>query len=112
MASTVVDKRVVEKSSRRESSRDESSREESHREENHREEDITIKVISTESNWYKRGIKESIEIRKRNPTLNADLGRFHLSDIWTNVFKNQSKLEDNAAQSARNSNEAEEEIHC
>ena len=48
----------------------------------HGKDDIDYDIIGNEDNWFKRGIKEAIEIRKRNPTLNADEGRYHLSPIW------------------------------
>ena len=57
----------------------------------HEENEINYNVIGSESNWLKRGIRESIEIRKRRPTLNADEGRYHLSQIWTKVLKRQSE---------------------
>ena len=38
-----------------------------------------------------RGIKEAIKIRREKPTLNADEGRYHLSQIWMNTIKSQSK---------------------
>ncbi len=62
--------------------------------ENHEDTDIEYKIIGTESNWYKRGIREAIEIRRRKPSLNQDEGRYNLSQIWnksieTKVTSNQ-----------------------
>ena len=57
----------------------------------HEDNEIKYNIIGNESNWYKRGIRESIEIRKRKPTLNADEGRYHLSQIWTKILKRQSE---------------------
>ena len=59
--------------------------------EDHKKEDIQYEIIEKGSNWYKRGIKEAIEIRKRTPTLNADEGRYHLSHIWSKTLKRQSE---------------------
>ena len=51
-------------------------------------EDIDYRIIGNETNWYKRGIKEAIEIRRKRPTLNADDGRYHL---WTKTIQRQSE---------------------
>ena len=59
-------------------------------EETHSKEDISLKVVQSETNWFKRGIRESIAIRKVNPSLNIDKGRFHLSEVWTKILS-QSK---------------------
>ncbi len=48
----------------------------------HEENDVTIKAIGYDQNWYTRGIREAIEIRKRKPKLNEDGGRFHLNPIY------------------------------
>ena len=54
--------------------------------ESHNKEDVRCKIIKNEENWFIRGIQEAIEIRRRKPTLNADNGRFYLSEIWTNII--------------------------
>lgn len=51
--------------------------------------DVSIKTISNEENWTKRGIKEAVQIRKRKPSLNADLGRYNLSEIWTRLIQKE-----------------------
>ena len=53
--------------------------------------DIEYKIIGTEANWLKRGIKEAIEIRRKKPTLNSDEGRYYLSQIWTKTIQDQIK---------------------
>ena len=58
-----------------------------------------------ESNWYRRGIKEAIEIAKNNPSMNSDNGRYHLSAVWDRVLKNQSG-NDIAMEIASGANEA------
>ena len=55
----------------------------------HEKEDIEYNIIGNECNWYRRGIREAIEIRKRAPTLNADQGRYYLSQIWTKTLQRQ-----------------------
>ena len=54
--------------------------------EHHEPGDVTIKAITYDDNWYTRGIREAIKIKKRNPTLNADEGRYFLSAIYDNLF--------------------------
>ena len=48
----------------------------------HSEDDVTIKAISYDPNWYTRGIREAIEIKRRKPKLNEDGGRFNLNPIY------------------------------
>ena len=55
----------------------------------HGKDDIEYRIIGSEPNWLKRGIKEAIEIKKNRPTLNDDEGRFHLSAIWTKPLRRQ-----------------------
>ena len=53
----------------------------------HCKEDMTLEILGYEDNWWKRGIREAIEIRRHKPTLNKDNGRYHLTPIWNNVIK-------------------------
>ena len=57
----------------------------------HEKGDVTIKAIGYDTNWYTRGIREAIEIKKRKPTLNADEGRFHLNPIYDIILKSTKK---------------------
>lgn len=52
----------------------------------HEKKDLNYQIIYTEDNWYKRGIKEAIAIRKLKPTLNLDGGRHNLSAIYDDVI--------------------------
>ena len=48
----------------------------------HEKGDLSFSVLCTEENWFKRGVKEAVAIRKIRPSLNKDLGRHHLSSIY------------------------------
>ena len=62
----------------------------------HEKDDVTIKAVAFDTNWYTRGVREAIEIKKRKPTLNADNGRFHLNPIYDLVLKSTKKNENEA----------------
>ena len=53
----------------------------------HSRDDMILEILGFEDNWWKRGIKEAIDIKKYKPTLNKDQGRYHLPSIWDNVIK-------------------------
>ena len=55
----------------------------------HNKQDLQYKILYTENNWYKRGIKEAMAIRKLKPSLNKDGGRHHLSTIYDDVINNK-----------------------
>ena len=63
------------------------------RENEHRREDMEIKILGYEQNWWKRGVKEAIHIRKLKPTLNKDQGRYNLSHIWTSLVEEEKEKE-------------------
>ena len=48
--------------------------------------DVTIRVIRTETDKYKRGVLEAIEIKRQKPDLNQDPGRHWLSPIYNNIL--------------------------
>ncbi len=50
-------------------------------------EDLEYSILCTEENWFKRGVKEAIAIKKIRPTLNKDDGRYHLPAIYDNYIK-------------------------
>ena len=57
----------------------------------HEKGEVTIKAITHNTNWFTRGIREAIEIRKRIPTLNADEGRYYINPIYDNVLRDGKK---------------------
>ena len=52
----------------------------------HEKSDLNWKILCTEENWFARGVKEAIAIRKIRPTLNGDGGRYHLSSIYDKLI--------------------------
>jgi len=53
----------------------------------HKIDEQNIKLLDSEANWRKRGIKEAIHIRKNNPSLNRDKGRHNLSHAWDKILE-------------------------
>jgi hypothetical protein len=58
----------------------------------HEKGDLRNTVLCTEENWYRRGVKEAIAIRKIKPTLNKDDGRHHLSHMYDELIRSSVKL--------------------
>ena len=57
-----------------------------------RKKDLRTTILCTEENWYRRGVKEAIAIRKLKPTLNKDDGRHHLSPIYDKLIRTSVTL--------------------
>ena len=53
----------------------------------HNKSELEVKILCTDDNWFNRGVKEAIAIRKIRPTLNADEGRHHLSAMYNQLIK-------------------------
>ena len=53
----------------------------------HEKTDFEFTILCTDDNWYNRGVKEAIAIRKIRPTLNQDDGRHHLSRMYDKLIK-------------------------
>ena len=51
------------------------------------------KILTTESRWFERGVKEAIYIRALNPSLNRDGGRYNLPPVWDNIIKKRVKAD-------------------
>ena len=58
----------------------------------HDKKDLKFSVICTEENWFKRGVKEAIAIKKLKPTLNKDQGRYHLSPIYDELIRTSVEM--------------------
>ena len=48
------------------------------------------KVLTRESNWHKRKVKEAIYIKQRAPTMNRDQG-YHLPAIYNQIIPRKSE---------------------
>ena len=59
----------------------------------HEKSDLRHKILYIEKNWFKRGIKEAIAIRKIRPTLNLDDGRHHLSAMYDQFIGSHVTME-------------------
>ena len=54
----------------------------------HKPGDVSVKIIRKENDKFKRGVREAINIKKHQPTLNKDLqDRFYLQPIYDNIIK-------------------------
>ena len=53
----------------------------------HEKKELKFSVLCTEQNWFKRGVKEAIAIKKLNPSLNKDQGRYHLSSLYDEFIR-------------------------
>ena len=49
-------------------------------------------VVGREDQNLNRAIKEALFIRVNNPSLNGNIGKFHLPHIWDEVLFNTSEL--------------------
>ena len=57
--------------------------------------DISVEhfnIVGREENNVKRAIKEALYIRVNNPSLNRNVGKYHLPHIWDEVLDNISEL--------------------
>ena len=70
----------------------------------HEKGDITIKALTYDTNWYTRGIREAIEIKRRKPTLNEDEGRFHLNPIYDLILRDTKKPSNRTVTTEKNDN--------
>ena len=49
-------------------------------------------IVGTEDQNLMRTIKEALNIRLNNPSLNRNIGKYHLPHIWDEVLHNTSEL--------------------
>ena len=58
----------------------------------------TTKILTRESNWHKRKVKEAIYIRQRAPTMNIYQG-YHLPTIYNQIIPPKSEATHDTSQS-------------
>ncbi len=51
-------------------------------------EDDNIKIVGSESNAFKRKVKEALFIKVNNPSLNQNIGKFNIPPIYDQLLKN------------------------
>ena len=54
-----------------------------------KKEAFEVKILGYEADWWNRGVKEAIQIKRHKPSLNKDAGRYNLSRIWDLAIKDQ-----------------------
>ena len=47
------------------------------------------KVLDKEDNWFRRGVKEAINIKRTNSDLNRDRGRHHLPSSYNRLISSR-----------------------
>ena len=52
----------------------------------HERKQLRYSVLCSDDNWYRRGVKEAIAIRKIKPKLNQDDGRHHLTAMYDKLI--------------------------
>ena len=70
----------------------------------HDKDNIESKILTTESSWYRRGIKEALAILKHQPKLNEDHGRHPISQIYTIIPEYNIRRAENVCAGAENPN--------
>ena len=50
-------------------------------------------IVGREDHNIKRAIKEALYIRSNNPSLNKNIGKYHLPHIWDEVLVNITELQ-------------------
>ena len=53
----------------------------------HEKSDLEFTVLCKDDNWFGRGVKEAVAIRKIEPTLNQDGGRYPLSPMYNKFIR-------------------------
>ena len=53
----------------------------------HDKSDLEFQVLCKDDDWFQRGVKEAVAIRKLKPTLNQDGGRFPLSPMYDKFIR-------------------------
>ena len=53
----------------------------------HEKSDLEFSILCKDDEWFSRGVKEAIAIRKIKPSLNQDDGRYHLSPMYDKFIR-------------------------
>ena len=70
----------------------------------HQKSDLEFTVLCKDDDWFQRGVKEAVAIRKIRPSLNQDDGRFNLSPMYDKFIQSSlvMKTPSHGAQEATN----------
>ena len=52
-----------------------------------------LSIVGREDQNIKRAIKEALCIRRNNPSLNKNIGKYHMPHIWDEVLVNITELQ-------------------
>ena len=53
----------------------------------HEKSDLQFTILCKDDDWFSRGVKEAVAIRKIKPTLNKDGGRYPLSPMYDKFIR-------------------------
>ena len=53
----------------------------------HEKSDLEYSILCKDDDWFARGVKEAIAIRKIKPSLNLDEGRYNLSPMYEKFIR-------------------------
>ena len=79
----------------------------------HTKSDLEFAAVCKDENWFSRGVKEAVAIRKLKPTLNQDEGRYNLSPMYDKFIQTSlvMKIPSQGTQEATDQTRAEEGRH-
>ena len=52
-----------------------------------------VRILEVELTWFKKAVREAIQIWINNLTLNNDVGRYNLPQVWNNTFMELGRRE-------------------
>ena len=79
----------------------------------HTKSDLEFAEVCKDENWFSRGVKEDVAIRKLKPTLNQDEGRYNVSPMYDRFIRTSlvMKIPSQGTQEATDQTRAEEGRH-
>jgi hypothetical protein len=59
--------------------------------EDHQLDKDCVKILSSETKWFERGVKEAIHIAAERPSLNRDRGRHNLPAVYRSLVQSRGR---------------------